>query len=240
MIKNTRNLNIPEKESDSGIINTRSENENSETNSENIRMVEGIENKKLWFNDPNILLKDMDIWPMEKMSSIEKYNAITRLVLIRTIIGFIATKSVQIILIGILCLGIIVYVNINNKEKDKNLININENFVNNDLYELIKPNLDLGSKTNPFGNVMLDSDKDKKIAAPGYNKDVKEEIKKNVMEAIKETNKNNSDIGKLIENDVDNKNFEASLHNYYSAANSQIPNDQKGFMDFCYGDLAKK
>ena len=103
MIKNTRNLNIPEKESDSGIINTRSENENSETNSENIRMVEGIENKKLWFNDPNILLKDMDIWPMEKMSSIEKYNAITRLVLILTIIGFIATKSVQIILIGILC-----------------------------------------------------------------------------------------------------------------------------------------
>ncbi len=46
-----------------------------------------------------------------------------------------------------------------------------------------------------------------------------------------------TDVGSIY---VDNKNFEASLHNYYSAANSQIPNDQKGFMDFCYGDLAKK
>ncbi len=197
------------------------------------------EESKLWFNDPNILVKELEIWPMEDMSSVRKYNAITRLVLILTIIGFIATKSIQIILIGIICLGIIVYVNINNKEKDVK-VNINENFVNNDLYELIKPNLDLGSKTNPFGNVMMESDANKKIAAPGYNSNVKAEIKKNVFESIKETNKNNSDIDKIIKNDVDNKNFESSLHNYYSTANSQQPNDQQGFIDFCYGDLAKK
>jgi len=239
MIENITKID-KEGESDNDIINDRSENKNNEVNSEISSKASNVENKKIWFNDPNILLKEMDIWPTEKMSSIEKYNAITRLVLILTIIGFIATNSLQIILIGILCLGIIVYVNIHNKENDKNIININENFVNNDLYDLIKPNLDLGSKTNPFGNVMLDSDKDKKIAAPGYNKDVKEEIRKNVIESIKETNKDNSDIDKIIQNDVDNKNFEASLHNYYSAANTQIPNDQKGFMDFCYGDLAKK
>lgn len=197
------------------------------------------EESEIWFNDPNILVKELDIWPMEDMSSVKKYNAITRLVLILTIIGFIATKSIQIILIGILCLGIIVYVNINNKEKDVK-VNINENFVNNDLYELIKPNLDLGSKTNPFGNVMMESDANKKIAAPGYNSHVKGEIKKNVFESIKKTNKNNSDIDKIIKNDVDNKNFESSLHNYYSTANSQQPNDQQGFIDFCYGDLAKK
>ena len=239
MIENITKID-KEGESDNDIINDTSENKNNEVNSEISSKASNVENKKIWFNDPNRLLKEMDLWPTEKMSSIEKYNAITRLVLILTIIGFIATNSLQIILIGILCLGIIVYVNIHNKENDKNIININENFVNNDLYDLIKPNLDLGSKTNPFGNVMLDSDKDKKIAAPGYNKEVKEEIRKNVMETIKETNKDNSDIGKLIKNDVDKKNFEASLHNYYSAANTQIPNDQKGFMDFCYGDLAKK
>jgi len=197
------------------------------------------EESKLWFNDPNILVKELDIWPMEDMSSVRKYNAITRLVLILTIIGFIATKSIQIILIGIICLGIIVYVNINNKEKDIKL-NINENFVDNDLYHLMKPNLDLGSKTNPFGNVMMESEASKKIAAPGYNSNVKEEIKKNVFEAIKENNKNNSDIEKIVENDVDKKNFESSLHNYYSTANSQQPNDQQGFIDFCYGNLAKK
>lgn len=194
----------------------------------------------IWFNDPNVLVKELEIWPMENMSSVKKYNAITRLVLILTIIGFIATKSVQIILIGIICLGIIVYVNINTKDKNISIANINESFVNNDLYELIKPNLDVGSKKNPFGNVMMDTDVDKKITAPGYNSNVKNEIKKNVFEAIKESNKNNSDIDKIIKNDVDKKNFESSLHNYYSTANSQQPNDQKGFIDFCYGDLAKK
>jgi hypothetical protein len=221
--------------SDSSIINEK-ESTIKELEKEDIIK----EESKLWFNDPNVLVKELDIWPMEDMSSVKKYNAITRLVLLLTIIGFIATKSVQIILIGIICLGIIVYVNINTKEKNINKANINESFVNNDLYELIKPNLDLGSKTNPFGNVMMESEASKKIAAPGYNNNVKEEIKKNVFEAIKESNKNNSDIEKIIENDVDKKNFESSLHNYYSTANSQRPNDQQGFIDFCYGDLAKK
>mgnify|MGYP001447016375 CR=1 FL=1 len=222
--------NLEKENSSSTIIN-----EKEDTITEDVPK----EESKLWFNDPNILVKELDIWPMEDMSSVKKYNAITRLVLILTIIGFIATKSIQIILIGIICLGIIVYVNINNKEKDVK-VNINENFVNNDLYELIKPNLDLGSKTNPFGNVMMESDSSKKITAPAYNINVKAEIKKNVFETIKETNKNNSDIDKIIKNDVDNKNFESSLHNYYSTANSQQPNDQQGFIDFCYGDLAKK
>jgi len=226
--------NLEKEISSSTIINDK---ESKIKDLENEKLIK--EEIKIWFNDPNILLKELDIWPMEDMSSVKKYNAITRLVILLTIIGFIATKSIQIILIGIICLGIIVYVNINNKEKDIKA-NINENFINNDLYELIKPNLDLGSKTNPFGNVMMESDVNKKIAAPGYNSNVKAEIKKNVFESIKETNKNNDDINKIIKNDVDNKNFESSLHNYYSTANSQQPNDQQGFIDFCYGDLAKK
>ena len=42
----------------------------------------------IWLNDPTILLKHdnlKDIWPLEKMSTEEKVNAITRLVIILTI-----------------------------------------------------------------------------------------------------------------------------------------------------------
>ena len=42
-----------------------------------------------------------------------------------------------------------------------------------------------------------------------------------------------------ILNDSDKKEFEGSLRAFYSTANTEIPNDQAGFTDFCYGNLDK-
>ena len=53
----------------------------------------------IWLNDPTILLKYdkiKDIWPQPHMSSEEKVNAITRLVILLTLIGYLLTLSYKI------------------------------------------------------------------------------------------------------------------------------------------------
>ena len=67
----------------------------------------------IWLNDPTILLKHdnlKDIWPLEKMSAEEKVNAITRLVIILTILGYILTVSTKIFYLGLVTLAIIIVV----------------------------------------------------------------------------------------------------------------------------------
>lgn len=193
-----------------------------------------------WVNNPNILIQGKDIWPTKDMNSIEKYNAISRLIFILTAIGYIATKSNYLILVSFISLGIIVYLhdyNVNDSDKQ---INISEGFLNDGLYEIIKDKLDSSTPKNPFSNVMLDSDVDKKIAPPAYNDNVKNQIKKTTMGLIKDNNKDNKEIDKLFRDTNDENEFDQSLRNFYSTPNTQIPNDQAGFVEFCYGNLAKK
>ena len=83
----------------------------------------------IWLNDPTILLKHdklKDIWPLEKMSNEEKINAITRLVIMLTILGYLVSASAKIFYLGIITLGIIIalYYSQNNRFNKK------ENFLN--------------------------------------------------------------------------------------------------------------
>ena len=59
---------------------------------------------KFWISEPNILIKKenmMEFWPNEKMNLNQKLNAITRLVLLLTILGFLFTQSLSILFSGI-------------------------------------------------------------------------------------------------------------------------------------------
>ena len=64
----------------------------------------------IWLNDPTILLKHdklKDIWPIKNMTYEEKVNAVTRLVILLTGLGFLLTFSYKIIFIGLTTLAII-------------------------------------------------------------------------------------------------------------------------------------
>ena len=194
-----------------------------------------------WIHNPNVLVQDLDIWPTNDMSCETKYNAVSRTIIILTVIGFVATKSYELIFVAFVSLGMIVYLyNTKDNTNREKIVNTAEGFLNNDLYDIIKPNLDNSKVHNPFSNVMLNSDNEKKIAPPAYNAEVNAEIKENVKKAIKQCNPDNADIDKLFKDVGDNEKFDSSLRNFYSTPNTQIPNDQSGFVDFCYGDLAKK
>jgi hypothetical protein len=63
-----------------------------------------------WSKDPMILIEPdslRELWPMKNMQYEQKMNAISRLVIIMTVIGFIFTQSVKIIMVGATTLLII-------------------------------------------------------------------------------------------------------------------------------------
>jgi len=65
---------------------------------------------QFWSNDPTVLLnKDyiFELWPTNNMCYEQKLNAITRLIIIITILGYILTMSHRIIIVGTLTIIVI-------------------------------------------------------------------------------------------------------------------------------------
>lgn len=199
------------------------------------------DNDIFWLYNPNILIHSYDIWPTKNMTIIRKYNAISRIIILFTIIGFVATQSYELLIVALISLAAIFYLYYTNNEISESFqsdINLPNGHLNKDLYEIIKPNLDNSTIENPFSNVMVTSTPNKKIAPPSYISNVKDDIKENVLAAIKKCNPDNNDIDKLLSEVGDEIKLDSSLRNFYSTPNTQIPNDQKGFTDFCYNNLS--
>ena len=63
-----------------------------------------------WLNNPTILFKQDSItqlWPTQRMTSDEKLNAITRLVLLLTLLGYLITRKYKILITGVITLAAI-------------------------------------------------------------------------------------------------------------------------------------
>jgi hypothetical protein len=74
-------------------------------------MEKQLSSTPFWINDPTVLLKReemMDIWPAPLMSIEQKMNAISRIVILLSILGFLITKNVNILLTGAITLAIFV------------------------------------------------------------------------------------------------------------------------------------
>ena len=86
-----------------------------------------------WANNPTILLnKDnmFELWPLPCMSFESKLNAISRLVIVLSALGFLITRSIRMLIIGLLTLAIIFFLYKFRKQKIiKELIN-KEGFIN--------------------------------------------------------------------------------------------------------------
>ena len=72
-----------------------------------------------WSNDPTVLFnKDyiFELWPTTNMCYEQKLNAITRLIILITILGYILTMSSRIIFVGILTL-VVIFILFNMRKK---------------------------------------------------------------------------------------------------------------------------
>ena len=85
------------------------------------------------------------------------------------------------------------------------------------------------SKKNPLMNVLLpeiQDDPDRLPAAKSYEPKIEKKINKAASDP-----KLFSDLG-------DNISFNQSMRNFYTTASSTVPNSQRDFANFCYGNMA--
>ena len=204
----------------------------------------------IWLKNPAVLLKKeqlSQIWPRENMSRNEKINAITRLVIILTILGFLITQTYSFLLTGLITLGVIAMLYYakeykqENKEGDMPQKPI-EGFTNPQVYQVLKGNFTNPTNKNPLMNVLLPEIQDnpnRKMAAPAYNRAVEKQINEDTQNFIVSNFDNDPQIKKKLFSTLgDSLEFEDfGQHSFYATANTRIPNDQTSFADFCYGDM---
>jgi hypothetical protein len=203
---------------------------------------------KVWFDDPTILFnKDyiFELWPTMDMCYEQKINAITRLVILITILGYILTTSQRIIAVGVLTL-VVIYVLFKSRKQKLTNDMINEGFTNVEvtgepipLDAILKTDFKQGNRKNPFSNVLLTQigdEPDRKSAPPSFNVDVDEDITKNVKRSIQMMNPGIKNTNKQLFGDLYQEqqldNFSRQL---YSTPNTKISNDQGAYGQYLYG-----
>ena len=197
---------------------------------------------KFWIHDPYVLFdnsKLFDLWPLESMNREDKLNAISRFVLYLTILGVFLFRNLKIFFTGVITLVVLVatYFILNNRENSKS----KEGFSDENLYEKFKDNYTNPSKNNPIMNVLLpeiQENPDRLPAAPSYNKAVEEKINDSAKEIIKQNFNDQSVEEKLFSDLGDKFQFEQSMRQFYTTPNTNVPNNQKEFAQFCYGNMA--
>jgi hypothetical protein len=198
-----------------------------------------------WINDiPELYNQDKlsHFWPNKENNIEDNFNAISRLVVYISILGLILFRSINYLFSGIFTLALIsVYYNYQKKKNKESFV---DDITSSNSLKKKKFNLYHPVKTNnPMGNVLLTDIMDnptRKSAPPSYIKKVEEKINTNTKDMILEVNNthNKEDLNKKLFKDLgDNYNFEESMMNFHSTPSTTIPNDQKGFADFCYGNM---
>jgi hypothetical protein len=212
-----------------------------------------------WTNDPTILLnKDniTELWPLKSMDYEQKLNAISRLVIILTIFGIAFTGSLRFLTIGIFTLGLIFVlwkqqVGVNSKKKE-GFSNQPVTIASSDaapnttinpitLEAVLKSDYLMGTKRNPFSNVLLTEimdDPERKSAPPSFNPDVLEDITQNTKKTVQLLNPGIKNTNKqLFGSLTDQFYLDQSNRSFVSNPSTKIPNDQGAFAQYLYGDM---
>jgi hypothetical protein len=209
-----------------------------------------------WTNDPTILFNKeymFELWPSSNMNYEQKLNAITRLIILVSILGYILTMSTRIIFVGIITLAII-FALFKMKKPKLTKEKLNEAFTIQSteaplntttnpvtLESVLKSEFKEGTKRNPFSNVLLTEimdEPDRKSAPPSFNPDVDEQITKDVKRSVQFLNPEIKNTSKQLYGDLyEEFNLDQSNRVFFSTANTKIANDQGAFAKFLYSDL---
>jgi len=216
---------------------------------------------QFWTNEPTILFNKeymFDLWPNSNMNYEQKLNAITRLIILVSILGYILTMSARILFVGIITLvAIFVLFKMKNPKLTKEMLNeaftvqgneitglFNKNLTTTNpvtLESVLKTEFKEGTKRNPFSNVLLTEimdEPDRKSAPPSFNPDVDEQITKDVKRSVQFMNPEIKNTSKQLFGDLyEEFNLDQSNRVFFSTANTKVANDQGAFAQFLYNDL---
>jgi hypothetical protein len=170
-----------------------------------------------WIYDYTILFqKDIQIWPTDNMTSDEKLNAISRFVILLSLLGLVLTQSIRFLWIGVATLLIIAM--FHNAQ-----VNTQEAFTQ-------QTTRTVPTEKNPLMNVLLpeingNPNRGKALAhTPKTEKKIMEKVKKGLDPRIYRGTNNELDL-------------EYSMRQFYTNPSTTVPNNQEEFATFCYGDM---
>jgi hypothetical protein len=199
---------------------------------------------RFWIEDPNVLLNSeylFEFFPVEPMSFEQKLNAITRLVLLMTLVSFFYTHSTRLLLIGAISVFFIFVL-----YKAQSPPKVSREGLESPASELYPKDIQGSvfsepSTANIMSNVLVTDylyNPQRKPAPPAFNEKISESIVSQAKELVQKTHPDIPDISdKLFKDLGDNMMFEQSLRPFYSTASTTIPNDQQSFSEFCYGSM---
>jgi len=182
-----------------------------------------------WVNEPTILFNQKyitQLWPYSYLTYEEKLNAITRFIILITVLGYILIGRISIVVLGLSIIGILVLL----YKKKEGLFS--PYYGTNDQQPI--------EQNNPFGNVLMTDYKfnpDKKPVLGEYTPDVENSINRKIKEFIVQENGDNNEIYNLFNNIGDQFSFEQNNRQFYTNPSTTIPNKQDDFLSFCYGTL---
>ena len=216
-----------------------------------------------WTNDPTILFHKesiLQLWPSKKMTFECKLNAISRLVILLTILGFIFTRNIRLLIVCSITLAIIIGLyKLRKQNIVSSLIKKKEGFSVNSsvqpsslspspmttnpvtLESVLRSEFHPTTKKNPFGNVLLTDiadSPDRKAAAPSFNPDVYDEIDSVVKKQTQMLNPSIINTNKQLYGDLyESYQLDKSLMRFYSTANTRVENDAHAFKNYLYGAM---
>jgi hypothetical protein len=181
-----------------------------------------------WGDSPTLLFDSryiQEIWIYDGMDRNQSLNALSRLIIVLSVIGFVCFNRILFIVIGCILLGIIVLFHKNQKENfDTELSD----------YQRI-------DQSNPMNNVLMQDYKYnpmKKAEPADYGEQKESSINENTKQFILQENKGNSKIGDLFKNYGDQFQFEQSLRPFYTNPVTTVDQSEyKDFLKYCYGVL---
>ena len=216
---------------------------------------------QFWSNDPTTLFNKnyiFDLWPTTSMCYEEKLNAISRLIILLTILGYILTMSKRVLAVGALTLlFIFVLYNMRKQKLTKDMLenfqvqgnevtgmfdNKPKSFINPvTLDAVLRTEFKEGNKKNPFSNVLLtqiNDEPERKAAPPSFNVDVDEDITKNVKRTVQMLNPGIKNTNKQLFGDLwQNFQLDQSNRAFFSTPNTRVTNDALSFGNFLYGNM---
>jgi hypothetical protein len=181
---------------------------------------------EFWIDQPKLLFHSNyihEIWMYPRMNMNQKLNALTRLIIVLSLLGFICFNRSIFLVIGMIIIGAIVLM-----YKRKGIFEGMENT------PTILPN-------NPLNNVLMSDYKENPKLAPShpeYTDKLENSINQSALTSIFKLNHANKDILKGFEGSQSQFEFEQSMRPFYTNPVNSVDQVEYGdFLKYCLGQL---
>jgi len=181
---------------------------------------------EFWIDQPKLLFHSNyihEIWMYPRMNMNQKLNALTRLIIVLSLLGFICFNRSIFLVIGMILIGAIVFM-----YKRKGIFEGMENT------PIILPN-------NPLNNVLMSDYKENPKLAPShpeYTEKLEHSINQSALTSIFKLNTDNKDILKGFEGSQTQFEFEQSMRPFYTNPVNSVDQIEYGdFLKYCFGQL---